>query len=167
MPDGTFFTTGSFASGRFVYTYLMKVTQDKSYGVVPLFMVDQEVQVLLVHQISYRGDQFWVFPKGHAEEGETALFAALRELNEETGVTEVTLNGSMVFSVEYTFVHNDERIEKTVDYYIGYCQNTDTHITQPREVAELRWCTLEEAEQLLTHQNSKDVLSEVKKFLAV
>ncbi len=145
----------------------MKVIHDKSYGVVPLYTTGGGVQVLLVHQISYRGDQFWVFPKGHAEEGETALFAALRELQEETGVTEVTLNGSKVFSVEYTFVHNDERIEKTVDYYIGYCKSTDTHITQPREVAELRWCSLEEAEQLLTHQNSKDVLNEVREFLDI
>ncbi len=145
----------------------MKVIQDKSYGVVPLYTAGGEVRVLLVHQISYRGDQFWVFPKGHAEEGETALFAALRELQEETGVTEVTLNGGRVFSVAYSFVHNDERIEKTVDYYIGYCTNTDTNITQPREVAELRWCSLEEAEQLLTHQNSKDVLNEVREFLDI
>jgi len=158
---------GSFASGLFVYTYSMKVIQDKSYGVVPLYVEGGATQVLLVHQISYRGDRFWIFPKGHAEVDEAPLFAALRELQEETGVSDVTLKGNEAFSVEYSFVHDNERIEKTVDYFIGYCKNTETHITQPREVAELKWCSLAEAEQLLTHQNSKDVLAAVKKSLGL
>ncbi len=145
----------------------MKVVVDKSYGVVPLHQTEEGVQVLLVHQISYRGDDFWIFPKGHAESGETPTQTALRELEEETGVSEVALSGEEVFSVAYSFVHDNEQIEKTVDYYIGYCQNTDTNITQPREVAELRWCSLAQAEQLLTHQNSKDVLCAVRKFLGL
>ncbi len=145
----------------------METKQDRAYGVVPLYKDGNVWKVLLVHQISYRGDRFWIFPKGHAEEEETPLFAALRELHEETGVSEVTLNGREVFSVEYSFVHDNERIEKTVDYYIGYCKNTDTNITQPREVAGLRWCSLEEAEQLLTHQNSKDVLQQVRECLKI
>jgi 8-oxo-dGTP pyrophosphatase MutT (NUDIX family) len=143
----------------------MKVIQDKSFGVVPLYQEKGTVQVLLVHQISYRGDRFWIFPKGHAEEGESAEQAALRELTEETGVSAVTLDTTRVFSVAYSFIHNEERIEKTVDYYIGYCISTDTQITQPREVAELRWCSFAEADAILTHQNSKDVLQQVKEFL--
>jgi 8-oxo-dGTP pyrophosphatase MutT (NUDIX family) len=145
----------------------MKVIHDKSYGVVPLYVKDGLTKVLLVHQISYRGDRFWIFPKGHAEVGESALAAALRELQEETGVTEITLDGEKVFSVAYSFVHDGERIEKEVDYYLGYCDTKETNITQPREVAELKWCSLEEAAQLLTHQNSKDVLQQVRECLKI
>ena len=54
----------------------MGTKTDSSYGVVPLFKKDGEWQVLLVHQISYRGDDFWIFPKGHAEEKETGERAA-------------------------------------------------------------------------------------------
>jgi bis(5'-nucleosidyl)-tetraphosphatase len=145
----------------------MKVVQDKSFGVVPLIQIDGEIKVLLVHQISYRGDRFWIFPKGHAEAEESALETALREFREETGVTGVTLNTDKVFSVAYNFLHKDERIEKTVDYYIGHCDNSKIAITQPHEVAELRWCSLDEAAQLLTHQNSRDVLREVRVFLNI
>ncbi len=145
----------------------MKVIQDKSYGVVPLHVKSGLTEVLLVHQISYRGDRFWIFPKGHAEVGESALAAALRELQEETGVTGITLDGEKIFSVAYSFVHNEERIDKEVDYYLGYCDTKRTLVTQPREVAELRWCSLEEASQLLTHQNSKDVLQQVRECLKI
>ena len=143
----------------------MENKTDTSYGVVPVFKKDGAWQVLVVHQISYRGDDFWIFPKGHAEAGETETVSALRELAEETGITEVTLENAETFSIFYSFTHEQSRIDKTVKYWIGYCANQETYIFQPHEIKELRWCTVAEAEALLSHQNSKDVLSRVCAFL--
>ena len=142
----------------------METKQDVSYGVVPVFKNGDTWQVLLVHQISYRGDDFWIFPKGHAEGNETPVEAALRELKEETGLEEVRL-GADDFSVNYSFIHEDIKIEKTVTYFIGYCQNQRTYILQPHEIKEARWCSLEEARKLVTHNNSRQVLSEVEQVL--
>lgn len=142
----------------------MQTKQDVSYGVVPVFKTGDYWQVLLVHQISYRGDDFWIFPKGHAEGDETPAETALRELKEETGLEEVLL-GEDHFFVNYSFVHEDIKIEKTVTYYLGYCQNQHTQISQPHEIKELRWCSLTEAEKLVTHENSRQVLEEVKQAL--
>lgn len=143
----------------------MKTIQDRSYGVVPLHQSDDGVRVLLVHQISYRGDDFWIFPKGHAEAGETNNETALRELEEETGIKNITLEPEKKFSVFYSFIHEGVKIDKTVEYYLGYCVDTKTIITQPHEIKELRWCDFAAAYDLLTHQNSKDVLRSVEKFL--
>lgn len=144
----------------------METKTDISYGIVPVIQhADGSWQVLVIHQISYRGDDFWIFPKGHAEAGESAPEAALRELEEETGIKNVTLEPAIVFSIAYSFIHEGIQIEKTVEYYLGYCTNTETIITQPQEVKELRWCDFDTAMKLLTHQNSKDVLSKVKEFL--
>lgn len=143
----------------------MENKTDSSYGVVPLFKVEGEWQVLLVHQVSYRGDDFWIFPKGHAEEGEMKQAAALRELEEEAGVTDCTLDAQAVFPVQYSFTHEDVRINKTVEYWLGYCASQQTYITQPHEIKELQWCDFETAEKLLSHQNSKDVLEKVQKHL--
>lgn len=143
----------------------METKNDISYGVVPLYRDGTEWKVLVIHQISHRHDRFWIFPKGHGEVGELPAEAALRELHEETGLQDVTLEDGQVFSIDYTFVHENVRIDKQVDYFVGYCINQETQITQPEEVIELSWCSFAEAEQLLTHQNSKDVLKRVEAFL--
>jgi 8-oxo-dGTP pyrophosphatase MutT (NUDIX family) len=145
----------------------METKNDISYGVVPIYKDEKGWQVLLIHQISYQGDlrKFWTIPKGHAEEGETPIEVALRELREETGLQNVTLETKQVFTIEYTFNHEDVRINKQVDFYIGYCDNQKTSITQPEEVMELRWCSFAEALKLVPHQNSKDVLLKVQQYL--
>ena len=144
----------------------METKTDISYGIVPVIQnADDSWQILVIHQISYRGDDFWIFPKGHAEAGESAPEAALRELEEETGIKDVTLEPSAVFSIAYSFIHEGVQIDKTVEYYLGYCASMETYISQPQEVKELRWCDIDTAQSLLTHQNSKDVLKQVQDFL--
>lgn len=143
----------------------MEVIKDYSYGVIPLYKENDVWNVLLIHQISHHGDRFWIFPKGHAENGETPIQTATRELHEETGVEKITIEASRPFSMFYMFTHDGVRIDKQVDYFIGYCDSLETKITQPHEVCELRWCTFSEASELLTHQNTKDVFTEVQRFL--
>jgi 8-oxo-dGTP pyrophosphatase MutT (NUDIX family) len=143
----------------------MQTKTDISYGVVPVYKDGDGLRVLVVHQISYRGDDFWIFPKGHAEVGEAPAEAASRELIEETGITAITLDEANKFEVSYSFVHEGVRIEKTVIYFLGIVSDIATHISQPHEIKEIKWCTFEEAEALLTHKNSKDVLAAAKKML--
>jgi 8-oxo-dGTP pyrophosphatase MutT (NUDIX family) len=143
----------------------MESKDDISYGVVPLYKNNDTWEVLVIHQISYRGDDFWIFPKGHAEARESGEAAALRELEEETGISECVLESRKIFPVSYSFTHENVRINKTVEYRMGYCSSKRTVITQPHEVKEIRWCDFDTADALLTHQNSKDVLADVEKFL--
>ncbi len=143
----------------------METIIDISYGVVPVYRVGDDWRVLVVHQISYRGDDFWILPKGHAEGNETSEEAAKRELKEETGVSSVELKDGVSFEIAYSFIHEGRLIEKTVVYYLGYCHSMDTHISQPNEIKELRWCTFDEAIALVTHDNSRDVLAKAKEAL--
>lgn len=142
----------------------MKAMTDISYGVVPLYQEAGEWRVLLVHQISHRGGKhtFWILPKGHAEAGESPVAAARRELAEETGITEVTIKTESPFVVQYSFVHEGITIHKTVEFFIGICTSPVTKLTQPEEIIEMRWCSLAEAKQLVTHRNTRDVLEQVE-----
>ena len=149
----------------FVYNEYMTEETDISYGVVPLFKDKNEWNVLVVHQISYRGDDFWILPKGHAEGAETPVQAARRELAEEAGVTEVTIPTDTQFSIEYSFTHENSRIHKTVIYFVGLCKTKHNKITQPQEIKELRWCTFTEAQKLLSHQNSRNILKQVQEVV--
>lgn len=157
------------ARGHFVYTRGMQIKEDSSYGVVPVYFDGTGWKVLVIHQISYRGsnDTFWIFPKGHAEGNETPEISAKRELLEETGVEECILETEQTFTMTYSFRHEGVLINKTVTYFIGYCKNQGTKITQPAEVKELKWVSFEEAERLLAHQNSKDILNSVIAFLNI
>lgn len=140
----------------------MEYKHDQSYGVVPLHHgVDKEVRVLLINQIGARGDTFWTLPKGHPEEGETPEVAALRELEEETGLKGVALDTAQVFTSQYDFMFEGVQIFKRVDYFLGWCSDTAVQITQPREVTEVCWCTADEAVVMVPHSNTKDILRDV------
>ena len=145
----------------------MQAIEDFSYGIVPISKETGECRVLLVHQISYRGpnDRFWTFPKGHAEEGETLEQTALRELEEETGITSVSIVDGATFTIEYTFTHNDTKINKSVVYLLGVCTDTTTTLSLPHEIAEINWFTFEEATQKLTHDTARTVLRDVAEYI--
>jgi bis(5'-nucleosidyl)-tetraphosphatase len=145
----------------------MKIHKELSYGVVPMFKKTGTWYVLLIYQASQHNSQpqFWTFPKGHPERGESATITSLRELEEETGLTSVILDEQQIFSISYTFILNEIHVDKQVDYYIGYCTTQNTVITQPNEVLELRWCTIEDAQELLIHENIKRLLNEIMQCL--
>ena len=144
----------------------MAAITDFSFGVVPLYKDIDGYKVLLVNQIGRRGDCFWIFPKGHAEGGETPQEAAHRELTEETGVTEVKIITTPTFEVVYSFEHAGEVIDKTVVYYLGLVTDTAVHISQPQEIRELGWFTFAEALDKVSHDNTKRVLLEAQAVIA-
>ena len=143
----------------------MEAIHDYSYGVIPLYKTTDSIEVLLIHQRSHRGDTFWTFPKGHAEAGESNEVAALRELAEETGITIIDIVPNITFATEYTFVHEQKKILKRVEFFIGFVSDKETSISHPQEIVELAWYPLEAALQRLSHQNTKAVLEEVMLFL--
>lgn len=139
---------------------------DVSYGVIPVRREAGEWRVLLIHQFSrHSKDAYWVFPKGHAEPGESPAAAARRELFEETGLTVATLDTDRPYSIEYTFSHDGVRIEKRVDFFIGTIEDP-TYTLQADEVRDAGWFSFTEARERLTHEQPKMVLDAVATDLA-
>ncbi len=111
----------------------------------------------------------WSFPKGHAQIGETAAEAALRELQEETGIADVELLTDRVFVEQYRKPAHDDPttvVDKVVQYYIGLVRNPQTQ-AQLSEVRECRWSDFEEAEALITYDESRKVLREAAAALGL
>jgi ADP-ribose pyrophosphatase YjhB (NUDIX family) len=96
-----------------------------------------------------RGD--WTFPKGKLDLGETYEQAACREVVEETGMVCDAVR--FIGTTEYQ--HRKGR-QKVVAYFM--MTRVSGEFAPNEEVDELRWCTVAEAERLLTWDRDRDLL---------
>ena len=70
----------------------------------------------LIGRLDRRGRLLWSLPKGHIEAGETAEQAAVREVEEETGIIGRVV--APLGTIDFWFVAEDRRIHKTVHHYL-------------------------------------------------
>lgn len=113
-------------------------------------IVERDGCVLLVHRPKYDD---WSFPKGKLDEGETWEQAALREVEEETGLR--CELGDEVGRTHYPVLQGP----KEVRYYRMTCAGD---ARAQNEVDDLRWVPLDEAAALLSHQHDRDLLSRLR-----
>jgi 8-oxo-dGTP pyrophosphatase MutT (NUDIX family) len=133
---------------------------DRSYGVIPVQVSGLESHYLIVqHQAGH-----WGFPKGHPESGENALTAAKRELTEETGVRECTLNDQVFFTEQYRITKDEQVVIRDIKYFLGICHELSS-AKASNEIVRLRWVTYSEGMDMLTFQTTRDVLEKVHSYL--
>ncbi|SFB88414.1 8-oxo-dGTP diphosphatase [Nocardioides terrae] len=109
--------------------------------------------VLLVHRPKYDD---WSFPKGKLERGEHVTAAAVREVEEETGVR-VRL-GRPLSSQTYSV----GRARKTVHYWIARASGSDdvSAYAPNAEIDEVAWVPVSKATRVLTYPHDRDTLAE-------
>lgn len=107
----------------------------------------------------------WQLPKGHVEPGEAPPQAALREVREETGVL-----GRIVAPlppIDYTYpAARGAQVHKRVDYYLMTYESGSESDCDPREVLAARWWSWDEALQVLTFDNERQVAEEARRQAA-
>jgi 8-oxo-dGTP pyrophosphatase MutT (NUDIX family) len=74
------------------------------------------LRAALIARRDRRGRLLWSLPKGHIEDGEGPIEAALREVEEETGIMGRVLAPLGV--IDYWFTAPDRRVHKTVHHYL-------------------------------------------------
>ncbi|MCX5922916.1 MAG: bis(5'-nucleosyl)-tetraphosphatase [Candidatus Dependentiae bacterium] len=132
-----------------------------SAGIVVYYENNQSTEYLLLQY----GAGHWDFAKGKLEQGETKIQAALRELQEETGLTTIDIKKGFESSLTYTFQDfRGNPVEKTVHFFIGQVP-TKEKITLSHEHKDYTWLPFEPALEQLTYQNAKDVLTKAHEFL--
>ena len=117
-------------------------------GVVRREPRDGEPVYAVIHRPKYDD---WTLPKGKLDPGETERDAALREVEEETGIR--CRVGRELGSVSYV---DGQGRDKTVRYWLMTPEDGDFLPTS--EVDEIRWLDAEHATELLSYDRDRAIL---------
>jgi len=98
----------------------------------------------------------WSLPKGHIEEGESPEQAALREVQEETGIESVIEKSLGV--IDFWFMAGGKRIHKTVHHYL-FRESGGLLAPQETEVDEVAWFPLGEIVERLAYPDEKKLIA--------
>ena len=141
---------------------LRKVEETSAGGLV-VDRTGSRPRAAIIGRLDRRGRLLWSLPKGHLEAGESAEDAAVREVEEETGI-----RGRVVAplgTIDYWFVAEDRRIHKTVHHYLleaagGELSDDDI------EVDEVAWVPLDELRERLAYAGERRLADTAADLLA-
>ena len=130
-----------------------RAREEVSAGGVVFRLEDGRPLFLLIRD-SYAN---WGFPKGHLERGEAPESAAVREVEEETGLCKVEPRG-VIDSIDWYFRFRGRLIHKVCHFYL---MESATDATQPQTaegITECQWVTYEDASRMISYANARQVL---------
>ena len=126
---------------------------ERSAGGVVLRRIDGVEQALVIKD-PYDN---WGLPKGHLENGESAGEAALREVGEETGLTDLTLGPELV-TIDWYFRAEGRQIHKFTTFFLMRSEVGDPVPEAAEGITECVWVPLAEADAMITYENAREVM---------
>lgn len=112
-------------------------------------IVNQKGEVALVKN----GPDFWGFPKGHIDPGEDALVAAKREIEEETGLTRLSIVRE--YPAYERLGGRDMSELKSISMFLFTTEESDLSPKDPAN-PEARWVKASEVAGILTHPKDRE-----------
>ena len=126
-------------------------------------VINPEGEVLIVNQ----NNNSWSLPKGHVDQGETPLEAACREIEEESGISELVFIRELG-SYERHKIGLDGKDDKSeLKVMTFFLFETSQLELEPQDLhnPEARWVRKEEVAKLLTHPKDGEFFLKVLKGL--
>ncbi|MBU0731901.1 NUDIX domain-containing protein [Patescibacteria group bacterium] len=131
--------------------------QVKSVGAV---IINSKNEVLIMFQ---KQNRYWELPKGKTEPGENEMETLRREIEEETGLSDLEVFEDARNSFSYKFTLHGHLINKRNVYYIARVKNSKVKLSH--EHLDYKWVGIEEVNKLFKHKNQKVLVNKVKDYL--
>jgi dihydroneopterin triphosphate diphosphatase len=129
---------------------------------VLLKKIENEYKVLLLKRATSVLKDVWCYIGGSIEEGEKAWESALREVREETGISNVLLYTSNKFDQIYS---PKENYIYVAPVFVGFVEENQ-EVTLNYEHSEFRWLSFSEAISTVTLPGNDEVLMSIEKHFA-
>lgn len=113
-------------------------------------------KILLLYKKYKNRYEGWVLPKGTVEEDEKYIETALREVQEETGVSATVIK--YIGKSEYTFSTADDIVKKEVHWYLMMADSYESKPQKEEYFEDSGYYKYHEAYHLLRFANEKQIL---------
>ena len=142
-------------------TPAQRAREEISAGGIVFRRTAEGVRFLLIRD-SY---QNWGFPKGHLEDGESPDVAAIREVEEETGLGGLTLTAP-VEVIDWHFRFRGRLVHKVCHFFLIEAARGEARPLRKEGITACRWVEFAEAASLVSYGNARDVLTRANEMLA-
>src|ERR1700733_2989754 len=123
------------------------------YGIIPCRKGGEGWELFLVR---HRKGDYWGFPKGHQDAGESSRQTAERELEEEANLKITRYLTTQTLEEKYSFLRGDREIEKQVIYFVAEVEGIPQALTD--DVIEGQWVNLAKVPETLTFDVARSLV---------
>ena len=134
--------------------------EETSAGIVLFRKEGSKKLFLLLHYPSGH----WDFVKGKMEQGESTHQTAIREAQEETGITDITFVENFEEWIEYNFKYQGELVQKKVVFFLAETKTKEIKISH--EHSGYAWMDYNSSMDKTTFDNAKTVLTKAQNLLS-
>ena len=136
------------------------MVDEQSAGAVIFILTGAEPEYLLLHYTATH----WDFAKGNIEAGETERQAAIREIREETGITDIEFIEGFSQKISYRYRKARRLVDKEVTLFLA--KTNTRQVTISNEHIGFAWKKYDDAMKMLTYKNAKNLLAAAKDHLS-
>ncbi|WP_028279310.1 NUDIX hydrolase [Arthrobacter sp. H5] len=164
-PKRTPLTASMAKTGAPIMAQPLPTVEEVSAGGIVMDSSTDLLNVAIIARLNRGGRLEWCLPKGHPENQENNEEAAIREIEEETGIQGKVL--SALGSIDYWFTVSGHRVHKTVHHFL--LLSIGGHLTiendPDHEAVDVAWVPLADLGRKLSFPNERRIADLAREVL--